>query len=134
MEVWIENTVEMDYVEKCIENFETLTDDIIDKICERACAYYKFMLEEWNDEFVKEITEKIPSNIVGRDILRYIEEPIIFIFAPKGDGIGYVIEGRCEWEPEHGIDIIILDDKLIDVGPAEGLSPWSDNNEFEREY
>lgn len=58
MEVWIENTVEMDYVEKCIENFETLTDDIIDKICERACAYYKFMLEEWNDEFVKEITEK----------------------------------------------------------------------------
>ena len=33
--------------------------------------------------------------------------------------IGYVIEGDCEWEPEHGIDIIILNDKVVDfVGPG----------------
>lgn len=39
---------------------------------------------------------------------------------------------NCEWEPEHGIDIIMLDNKVMDVGPGEGLSPWSDDDEFER--
>ena len=132
MEVWIENTVEVDYVQKCIESFEALNDDVIDKICERASDYHKFMLEEWNEEFVAEINEKVPNNVTGRDILKYIEEPKIFIFPPKGAGVGYVIEGNCEWEPEHGIDIIILDNKVMDVGPAEGLSPWSDDDEFGR--
>lgn len=134
MEIWIENIVNMDYAQKCAESFETLKDDVVDKICERACAYHKFMLEEWNEEFVEEINEKIPTDVAGRDILKYIENPKMFIFEPEGDGIGYVIEGRCEWEPEHGICIIILDDKLKDVGPAEGLSPWSNDSEFEREY
>ena len=46
--------------------------------------------------------------------------------------IGYVIEGDCEWEPEHGIDIIILNDKVVDVGPAWGLTPWDDEEELER--
>ena len=101
-------------------------------MCERISAYHKFMLEEWNEEFVAEINEKVPYDILGRDILRYIEKPTIYIFPPEGKGIGYVIEGNCEWEPEHGIDIIMLDDKVMDVGPAEGLSPWSDDDEFER--
>lgn len=134
MEVWIENTVKMDYAQKCVESFELLKDDVVDKICERTSAYHKFMLEEWNEDFVIEINEKVPAYVTGRDILKYIEEPKIFIFPPKGAGVGYIIEGNCEWEPEHGIDIIILDDKVIDVGPAEGLSPWSNEEQFEREF
>lgn len=132
IEVWIENTVDMNYANKCAENFESLKDEVIDKICERISAYHKFMLEEWNEEFFAEINEKVPCDISGRDILKYVENPTIYIFSPEGDGIGYVIEGNCEWEPEHGIDIIMLDNKVMDVGPGEGLSPWSDDDEYER--
>ena len=104
IEVWIENTVDMNYANKCAENFESFA----------------------------EINEKVPCDISGRDILKYVENPTIYIFPPEGDGIGYVIEGNCEWEPEHGIDIIMLDNKVMDVGPGEGLSPWSDDDEYER--
>lgn len=132
MEVWIENTVDIDYAEKCVNNFQLLSNETIDKICERISAYHKFMLEEWNEEFVAEINEKVPCEVSGRNILKYIENPSIFIFPPEGEGIGYIIDGKCEWEPEHGISIILLDNKIIDVGPTEGLTPWSDKDEFER--
>ena len=29
-------------------------------------------------------------------------------------------------------NIIMLDNKVMDVGPGEGLSPWSDDDEYER--
>ena len=53
IEVWIENTVDMDYAEKCVSNFQSLNNENIDRICERISAYHKFMLEEWNEEFVE---------------------------------------------------------------------------------
>ncbi len=134
IEVWIENTVEMDYAEKCVEHFQSLKDKVIDKICERTSDYHMFMLDEWDEDFVDEINEKVPSDVSGRDILKYIENPKVFILPPEGDGIGYVVEGDCAWEPEHGIDIILLDDKVVDVGPAEDLSPWDDEDEFDRDY
>lgn len=102
----------MDYAQKCAENFESLKDEVIDKICERILSYHKFMLEEWNEEFVVEINDKVPYDIPGRDILKYIENPIIYIFPPDGKGIVYVIEGNREWEPEHGIGVGIVSEEV----------------------
>lgn len=41
------------------------------------------MLEEWNEEFVAEINEKVPYDISGRDILKYVENPTIIFFHQK---------------------------------------------------
>ncbi len=114
IEVWIENGIDINYAEKCAEHFSSLNDDMINKICERISAYHKFMLEEWDSEFVSEINKKVPCDISGKDILKYVEKPALFICSPEGDGTGYIIEGLCEWEwePEHGIDIVILDGEL----------------------
>ena len=134
MEVWIENTVDIEYAEKCVSNFLSLSEETIDRICERISAYHKFMLEEWNDEFVAEINKKVPCDASGREMLKYIDNPAIYIFPPEGEGIGYIIDGKCEWEPEHGINVIMLDDKIMDVGPGEGLLPWSNANRFKRAF
>ena len=131
MKVWIENTVDMEYAEKCVSDFQSLKDEVIDKICERISAYHKYMLDEWDDDFVEEINEKVPNDISGREILNYVEDPEIYIFPPEGEGVGYIIEGCCEWEPEHGISIILLDNKVIDVGPQEGYTPWTDEDELD---
>lgn len=131
IEVWLENTVDMDYAEKCAENFQSLKDETIDKICERISAYHEFMLDEWDDDFVEEINQKVPVDISGRETLKYIDNPRMYIFPPMGDGIGYTIEGDCEWEPEHGIEIVLLGDKVIDVGPSEGVSPWASEDEID---
>lgn len=79
IEVWIENDAGVDYAQLCAEHFSQLNNEIIDKICERVSAYHQFMLEEWDEEFVKEINEKVPCDVNGREILRYIEEPCLFI-------------------------------------------------------
>lgn len=134
IDVFIDRDADMEYAEKCAENLINLSSEMIDKICERTSAFHQYMLEEWNEDFVAEINEKVPCDVTGREILKYIEEPAMYIFAPKGDGIGYIIEGLCPWEPEHGIDIIIRDDRLLYVGTPEGYTPWSDEDEFICDY
>lgn len=130
----VENSVSMDYVSQCLEHFVSLNDEMIDTICERISAYHQYMLEEWDDEFVEEINQEVPKDIKGKDILAYVIDPEIYIFPPAGKGIGYLIEGQCAWEPEHGIDIILLDDKVIYVGMACGLDPWAEEDEVECDY
>jgi len=139
IEVSIENETEVGfdltpYAEKCAAHLTNLSDEFIDKICERVSAYHQYMLEEWNEEFVKEINEKVPPTVSGRAILDYITEPRLVVECAKGDGIGYSINGYCEWEPEHGIEIIILDDKLLYVGMTDCLGAWASDDEYEVEY
>ena len=134
IKVMIKKNTDMNYAEICAEHFSSLNDSMIDKICERISAYHKFMLEEWDSEFVSEINKKVPCDVSGRDILKYVENPQLYISKPEGSGTGYIIEGLCEWEPEHGIDIVILNDKVIYTGSPEEITPWSDDEECFCEY
>lgn len=134
IKVYIDKDTDIEYAEKCAEHFSFLSDDIIDKICKRTSAFHQYMLEEWDEDFVAEINEKVPCDVKCRDILNYIEDPTLYIFCPEDEGIGYIIEGICPWEPEYGIDIIIRDDRLLYVGTPEGYTPWSDEDEFICDY
>ncbi len=140
IDVWIENTADFGYAEKCAENFVSLSDELIDKFCERAIAYYRYMLEQWNDfadiygDIVEDINDTVPENVEGREILKYISRPHMYVFEPKGEGIGYDIECDCVWEPEHQLDLIIRNNEVLYVGPSEGLGPWEDEEEYEMPY
>lgn len=92
------------------------------------------MLEEWNEEFVEEINEKVPSDVSGRDILNYIENPIVHIMGPLGEGVGYSVSGYCEWEPEHGVEFIIRDGDLLYVGEEYCLGAWASDDEYEVDF
>jgi len=133
IKIAIEKEAGIAYAEKCVEHQVHLDEKLINKICERVSAYHQFMLDEWNEEFVQEINEKVPKDVSGREILKYITNPELIIYQPKEGckGIGYTIAGNCEWEPEHGIDIIIRDDALLYVGPSECLGSWADDDEYE---
>ncbi len=130
----------MDYAEKCAEHLVNLNDKMIDDFCERAVAYYKFMFEELGhfediyEDIVDDIKNTVPEDVSGRDILKYISYPNLFVFPPKGDGIGYNVGVRCVWEPEHGLDLIIRDDKVLYVGEPMGLGAWSSDEEYEVTY
>ena len=136
MEVWIEKDVPLEYAEKCAKHFTNLSDSFVDDFCERAIKYYEFMREEWEeygifDDIVSEMEQTMPEEIVGRDILKYISSPNMFISAPEKDMAGYNIEFNCVWEPEHGLDWIIRGDKTLYVGQAEGIGAWADDEEYE---
>ncbi len=131
--VYIAKEVNMEYAEQCAEHFSALNDEMTDKLCERTSAFHQYMLEEWNEDLVKIINMHVPPTVTGRDILRYIKMPSLYVLPPRGDGIGYIVEGLCEWEPEHGIAIIIRDNEVLYVGTPESYDPWSDN-EFICDY
>ncbi len=140
IDVWIENSADFAYAEKCAEKFISLSDEMIDKFCERSIAYYRYMLEQWGDfsdiygDIEDEINNIIPENVEGREILKYISRPHLYVFEPEGEGTGYIMECDCVWEPEHQLSLIILDGRVLYVGPSEGLGPWEDESDYEMPY
>ena len=47
--VHIDPEVDMAYAEQCVEHFNHLSDQMIDKFCEMAIAYCEFMRKEWKE-------------------------------------------------------------------------------------
>ena len=139
IEVEIERDPAVDpaYAEKCAEHLVNLSDEMIDELCEKAVRYCNFMRAQWGDfsdiypDVAEDIDTNIPEDISGRDILRYIFKPVLFISEPEGEGIGYSVEAQCVWEPEHGIDMIIRDDRVLYAASPEGLGAWADDDEYE---
>lgn len=138
IEVEIDRDADLDpdYAEKCAEHLVNLSDKMIDELCEKAIRYCNFMREQWGDfsdiypDIAEDIDTNIPEDVSGRDILKYIFKPVLFISAPKGEGIGYTIEAQCVWEPEHGVDMIFRDNKVLYVADPEGLGAWEDDEEY----
>ena len=48
--------------------------------------------------------------------------------------IGYQLECSCDWEEEHGMEIDILDNKLVYLSSYNGESPWDDHSDEEWNY
>ncbi len=134
IDVLIEKEADSEYAEQCAEAFIGLSDAEVNHICKRICDYHSYMLEEWNEEFVQEINEKVPADVSGRDILNYIEKPTLYVMMPQGENVGYSVAGYCEWEPEHGIEFIMKDNILLYVGQQECLGAWADPDEYEVDF
>ena len=136
VEIKRDPAVDPAYAEKCAEHLVNLSDKMIDELCEKAIRYCNFMREQWRDfsdiypDIAEDINTNIPEDVSGRDILKYIFKPVLFISAPKGDGTGYTIEAQCVWEPEHGVDMIFRDNKVLYVADPEGLGAWEDDEEY----
>ncbi|MDE6788710.1 MAG: hypothetical protein K2J47_05245 [Ruminococcus sp.] len=98
LSVCIRNGEIIDYAEKCIEHFNSLPDDVIDKICEG-------IIESCEEEYELE-------NV--RDILEYCWFTSMAVDVPENDGISYVIDGEGEWGEVVGF--VIKDGSLAYVG------------------
>ncbi len=98
LSVCIRNGEIIDYAEKCIEHFNSLPDDVIDKICEG-------IIESCEEEYELE-------NV--RDILEYCWFTSMAVDVPENDGISYVIDGEGEWGEVVGF--VIKNGSLAYVG------------------
>lgn len=96
--VCIKNGDIIDYAEKCIEHFNSLSDDVIDEICDG-------ILESCIEEY---------EIISVRDILEYCWFYDMTVDVPEGDGISYVIGGEGDWGEVVGF--VIKNGSLAYVG------------------
>mgnify|MGYP007069891894 CR=1 FL=1 len=59
----------------------------------------------------------------------------VIIPKPYGEEIAYVLEFEADFEPEHGVSVLIRNDIVIDVGIRDGgYSPWSWEAEINYRY
>ncbi|MCH5204801.1 MAG: hypothetical protein J1F03_08620 [Oscillospiraceae bacterium] len=107
-----------EYAKRCIEHFLSLSAEMQQKICEEI---KETMFWDEEDDI--------------SDIISCSHFDSISIFKPYGDEPAYTIGGEPDYEPEHGIGVIIRGDKVLAVGyrgEAEYSSPWL--KEYVEEY
>lgn len=135
--VHIDPEVDMAYAKQCVEHFNHLSDQMIDKFCEMAIAYCEFMRKEWKEfedvypDIVEDIQREIPEKLHGREVLAFLTTPEMYIEPPEEAVCGYSISSACVWEPEHALDWIIRGDKILYVGPCEGMGAWQEEEDYE---
>ena len=122
----------IEYAEKCAEAMNTMSDELIDAICRAAKIYCIEFLDAIGGASLNEIDLTVPvdENTPPREMLKCFKIGSLIVDNPEDPSrIGYRLSGNCDWEEEHGIEIDILDGKLVYLGEYAGESPWTDHSE-----
>lgn len=85
--LYIRNGKIIDYAEKCIEHFNSLSDDMIDEICHELIESCHLSDEDF----------ELPELENVREILEYCWFTSMIVDVPEDDEISYVIEGEGDW-------------------------------------
>ena len=132
IEVDVYDDVSLNYVEKCAEAMNAMPEDLIDAICRAAKKYCIEFLDAIGgaSENGIELTVPVEDYTPPLDMLKCFEVGSLIVGVPEDSSrAGYQLSGKCDWEEEHGIEIVILDDKLVYLGEFTGESPWADHSE-----
>lgn len=120
--------VEIEYAEKCANAMNEMPDELIDAICRAAKKYCLEFLDEIGGAELNEIDMTIPvdENTPPIEMLKCFDVGSLIVEVPEDPTrIGYQLSGNCDWEEEHGIEIVVLDGKLVYLGEFSGVSPWN---------
>ena len=123
--------VTVEYAEKCAEAVNSMPPELIDAICRAAKAFcIEFcgdISEEWRAEL--HLTVPVDADTDPAEMLKCFSPTVLTVDAPKDPmRIGYQLECRCDWEEEHGMEIDVLDDRLVFLSEFTGDSPWYDHS------
>ena len=107
-----------------------MPEELIDVICRAAKGYCLEFLDEisedWRNEILSRLHVPVDANTAPREMLKCFEIGTLSVEPPKDPSrIGYQLSGNCDWEEEHGIEIVILEGRLVYLGEYSGESPWS---------
>ena len=118
-----------EYINKCVRHLKNLPEDTLSTICEAAKRYCLFFIELCMDaageRFDPADFPPVDKDTPAGEMYKYFNISTVEFEVPENADIPALnLSGGCEWEPEHGIQICILGDKLVYLGGFEGNSPW----------
>ena len=128
--------VTIEYAEKCAEAMNSMSDELVDAICRAAKQYCLGFLDEIGGASLNDIDLTVPvdENTPPLDMLKCFYCALIVDAPEDPSRIGYQLSGNCDWEEEHGIEIDILDGRLVYLSEYSGQSPWDDHSDEEWNY
>jgi len=116
------------YAEKCLLYFDSITDEIEVKLIKYLFRYFNDYKQYLDEEFTE------TYSISEENILKHIKIKSIIVDSEcRKDRIEFHIEGSCDWESEHGLEITISDGKILYVGPFVDYAPNSSRIEYAME-
>ena len=112
-----------DYVKQCVDFFQNLPEEQIERIVSEAEKYRREFYELSGDSGLG----GMPEELNGRDILKWIYPKVMWIDEAEDGVMQFLMECDCEWEPEHGLEIVVYDRLVIHVGAYDGdIEQWKE--------
>ena len=124
--------VTLEYAERCAAAMNAMPEALIDAICRAAKAFCLDFCENISEESQAELKLSVPVNAdtPPRELLKCFQPTGLVVDPPEDPAkIGYQLGCVCDWEEEHGMEIDILDDKLVFLSEFTGESPWGDHTD-----
>ena len=136
IEVRIDEKCSIEYAQKCAEHFNNLSSEIVETICKGAKAYCLDLMDITGGELAEDLTIPVNSETPPLEMLKCFRPQMLVIEEPEDENkIDYQLECSCDWEIEHGMEIDILDDKVVYLSSFNGYSPWLEyDDEDESNY
>ncbi|MBO4360017.1 MAG: hypothetical protein J5822_03985 [Eubacteriaceae bacterium] len=119
-----------EYAEKCAEALNSMPERLVDDICRSAKKYCLCYMDEIAEDISDDLTVPIDEDTPEREILRCFYPTALVVEPPQDPSrTGYQLSCECDWEPEHGMEIDILDNVLVYLCEYSGCSPWDDHSD-----
>ncbi|MCM1505528.1 MAG: hypothetical protein NC177_00110 [Ruminococcus flavefaciens] len=135
IEVMIKDGASVEYAQKCAEHFNSLNSKMVETICKGAKAYCLDFMEIADEDWEEYLTIPINADTPPLEMLKCFRPNTLIIEKTEDlNKIGYQLECSCEWEIEHGMEIDILDDKVVYLSSFNGYSPWRKYNDNQYNY
>ena len=129
--------VTLEYAEKCAAAMNSMPQELIETICRAAQLFCMEFFDAINDEWHSELNLAVPVNesTPPAEMMRYFRPYALVVEPPEDPSrIGYQLACSCDWEEEHGMEIDVLDDKLVYLSEYGGESPWDDHTDEDWNY
>lgn len=129
----IDEEVSIEYAQKCAEHFNNLSSEMVETICRGAKAYCLDFMEIASGDWDEELTIPVTAETPAMEMLKCFSPTLLIIEEPDDENrIGYQLECSCDWEIEHGMEIDILENKVVYLSSFNDYSPWLeyDNGEY----
>jgi len=115
--VFARTGADREYCLLCVQYLNSLSEAIIDELCEGSIRYC--------NEFLYAIGKEQSVFSDKRDILSLCQPRTIIVPTPKNstEPVAH-LEFSCEWEEEHGMEWLVRGDRVLYVGPFEDADEW----------
>ncbi len=120
--LYMSDPIPMDYIQKCVEYLNSLSDEVIHSWASASIRYC--------DTFSEWVGKPTRTFDNPHDVFELIEPKTLIIDQPNNPNEPIVhLSCDCDWEIEHGLELIVRNDKVLYVGANNGMNPWADFSE-----